>query len=228
MVDMATLQSGDSQKGLGEITIPLTVSTILAIENHRNGGDLVLKIDSRVLLCPVHQGPTGPSSSVLSAPMETRFSVDGGVGDIKCTIPQSEWVKLLPQLGWSDIELLELPIDFLRGHLKLARARERLNDAQISLARGDWEGVLQDCRKAVEAVAFALTDEEDSQAAMSRMKEHFGKGPKGENLTAIALAFSKFLHLARHEQSEPITLERADAILALRITVSLMDYLARR
>lgn len=78
--------------------------------------------------------------------------MDGHDGRIQWKIPQSEWVKLLPQLEWSEIELLELPREFLRSHPGLARARERLKDAETALARGDWEGVLQDCRKAYEAV----------------------------------------------------------------------------
>jgi len=227
MVDPAILWSGDSYKGLGEVTIPLSTSAIQSIENHRNGGDLALQIDSRILLCPVYEGPAG-LKSVLSAPIESRFSLDGGDGRIKCKIPQSEWVKLLPQLGWSEIELLELPRDFLRSHPRLARARERLKDAETSLARGDWEGVLQDCRKAYEAGAIALTGEEDRQVALPKLKDHLGEGVKAENLNALVLAFNKFLHLGRHEQPEPVAFDRADAVLTLRITASLLDYLARR
>jgi len=227
MVDLAILWPGDSHKGLGEVRIPLSTAAIQSIENHRNGGDLVLQIDSRVLLCPVYEGPAG-LKSVLSAPMQSVFSLDGGSGEIKCKIPQSEWVSLLPRLEWSEIELLELPMDFLRSHPRLARARERLKDASTSLARGDWEGVLQDCRKAFEAIAIGLTGEEDHQSALPKLKDHFGKGLKAEHLNAIVLAFNKFLHLGRHEQPEPVAFDRTDSVLTLRITASLMDYLAQR
>jgi hypothetical protein len=226
MVDLAILWTGNTYKGLAEITIPLSAAAIQSIESHRNGGDLVLQIDSRVLLCPVYEGPAG-LKSVLSAPIESRFSVDGMSGEIKCKIPQSEWVSLLQRLEWSEIELLELPRDFLRSHPKLARARERLKDAATSLARGDWEGVLQDCRKAFEAIAIGLTGEEDHQSALPKLKDHFGEGLKAERLNAIVQAFNKFLHLGRHEQPEPISFDRTDSVLTLRITASLMDYLAR-
>ena len=165
---------------------------------------------------------------MLSAPIESRFSLDGHDGRIQCKIPQSEWVNLLPRLEWSEIELIELPKDFLQSHPRLARARERLKDAETSSAQGDWESVLQDCRMAFEAVAIALTGEEDRQVALPKLKDHFGKGLKGENLNAIALAFNKFLHLARHEQPEPVTFDRADAVLTLRVAASILDYLARR
>lgn len=227
MVDPAVLWESGSSKGQGEITLPLHRSAMQSIENHRGGSDLVLQIDSRVLLCPVYEGPAG-IKSVLSAPIESRFSLDGNDGRIQWKIPQSEWVKLLQMLGWSEIELLELPRDFLRSHPGLARARERLKDAETSLARDDREGVLEDCRKAYEAAAIAITGEESHQAALPKLKERFGEGVKGESLNAVAMAFNRFLHLGRHEQSERVAFDRADAVLTLRIAASLLDYLARR
>lgn len=225
MVDPAVLKGRESDKGQGEITIPLNPSAIQSIENHRRGGDLVLQIDSRVLLCPVYEGPSS-MKSVLSAPIKSRFSLDGNDGRIQCKIPQSEWIKLLPRLDWSEIELFELPREFLRSHPRLARARERLKDAETSLARGNWEGVLQDCRKAFEAAAIAVTGEEEHQVALPKLRSLLGEGAKGESLNALALAFGKFFHLGRHEQPEVVTFDRPDAVLTLRITASLLDYLA--
>ncbi len=226
MVHPVMLLGGNANKVVGQITIPLSASALATIEAHRNAGDLLLRIDSRVLFSPALDGsPAGP---VLTAPYDLAFSPNGSDNQIKISIPQSDWVKALSRLAWSEIELMELPADLFRSDPRLARSRERLKEAQSSLARGDWEGVLQDCRKAYEAAAMALTGEEDRQAALPKLKDHFGESVKAENLNAVASAFSRFLHLGRHEQSEPVTFDRADAILVLRITASLLDYLARK
>lgn len=186
------------------------------IENRRNGGDLQLHIDSRVLFASAVEGPAG-LKAVLTPPIEGRFS-SGPLGDrIEYRIPQSEWVTLLRQLEWADIELVELPLELLRSDPRLARARERLRDAQTALGRGDWESVLQSYRKAWEAAAMAVTGEIDHQSALPRLKERFGDGLKAERLNAIAIELGRFLHLGRHEQAEGVTFDRANAVFATRL-----------
>lgn len=227
MVDPALVWSGNKESSLGEITIPLPPVVIEAIGAHRDGGDLLLRIESRVLLSKVAEGPAG-LKSVLMAPTEGRFSSGIAGGPIEYRIPQSEWAMVLKQLEWSEVELVELPADLLRSEPRLARARERLLDAQNSLARGDWENVLANCRKAWEAAARGLTGEEDLQSALPRLKAHLGDGLKADRLNALVTDFGRFLHLGRHEQADAVSIDRADAILAVRVTTSLLSFLARR
>lgn len=127
-----------------------------------------------------------------------------------------------------DIVLVELPLELLRSDPILAWARERLRDAQTALGRGDWEGVLQSCRKAWEAAAMAVTGGIDHRSALRRLKERFGDGPKAERLNAIAIELGRFLHLGRHEQAEGVTFDSADAVFTTRLTTSLLSLLASR
>jgi len=223
MVEPALVWGGD-KRARGEIIIPLSGPVIAMIEASRNGGDLIFEIDSRVLLSKAVEGPPG-LRSVLMAPTEGRFTI-GIDSRIKHTIPQSEWIKLLRRLEWSEAELVELPVDLLRSEPRLARARERLRDAETSLARGDWEGVFQNCRKAWEAAARGLTGQKEHQSALPKLRSYFGEGLEAERLNAVALEFGEFLHLGRHEQAGDVKIDRAHAILALRITTALLGFLA--
>lgn len=227
MVDPAVVSGGGAKKSLGDIVIPLSSSAIQLLEERRNGGDLPLQIDSRILVAGVITGPDG-HQLVLSAPIESRFSSSAVGGSIELRIPQSEWVKLLRQLEWSEMELMELPMTLLRSEPRLARARDRLKEAESCLTQGDWDGVLQNCRMAWEAAAIGLTGEESHRVALPKLAAYFGKGPKAEQLDSLAKKLGEFLHLARHDQPDHVSITRADAVLGLRITASLLDYIARR
>ncbi len=226
LVDPAIVSAGGAKTSLGEITIPLTSTALEAIEEVRKGGDLSMQIDSRILVSAVADGSLGPESA-LRVPIESRFAASQLGGAFEFKIPQSEWVKLLRQLEWSEIELMELPTARLRSDQRFARARERLTEAETCLGRGDWEGVLQNCRKAWEAAAIGLTGEEDRNSALPKLQAYFGEGLKSEHLNSLAKKLGDFLHLARHDQVERVFITRADAVLAIRLTASLLEYLAR-
>lgn len=208
----------------GEILIPLSPTVVWTIEENRKGGDLNLQIDARVLTCGVFQAQGG--GLVIHTPRETQFCSSGYGSSIHTAIAQSEWVRLLKRMQWSEVDLVESPAEFLRTEPLLAGARVRLEEAQTNLWSGDWEGAIQSCRKAWEAAARALTGTQSNAEAMKALGSRLHQEPKTAALNEVALALAAFVHLARHDQPTGTKFTRNDALLTFNLTAILLTYLA--
>ncbi len=93
------------EEGYGRISIPLPPYVLRYIERHRGGSDVELMVSSRVLVCELRG--SGDAIS-MGRPLQTQFDTSTG-GRIEHKIPQSDWIKLLRAMAWSDLELLEIP-----------------------------------------------------------------------------------------------------------------------
>lgn len=220
-VDPAIIPSG--KNGLGAIHIDLPVQVLQHIEERRAGGDVKLLLSSRVLLSEVL---LVNDIKTLGIPFETRF---GNVSSdrFEHLIPQSEWIKLLKELAWSELELLELPLAKITATPALTRATQRFEDAQACYRRGDWAETMMDCRKAFEAVIKDVTGEDDLKEATKAFESLIGEPRKAKALNDVVKDLADFLHLARHEQLPPIQIKLEDARLALHLTGAFLAYLGR-
>lgn len=208
----------------GEIVIPLSPAAIEIIEMNRKGGDLTIEIDARVLTCAVSKSQGG--ALVLLNPMETQFSSGGSGSSIHATLPQSEWVKLLQRMQWTQFALMEFPTELLRADPRLAGARERLHEAESRFWVGDWEGTIESCRKAWEAAARTLTASDTNTEALKKVGAQLNKQPKTAALDDLARAFGTFVHLARHDQPGGMMFARNDAMLSINLTTAMIAFLA--
>jgi hypothetical protein len=213
-----------AKQGFASIVIPLPALTLQQIEQRREGTDLTLRISSRVRACPLHaHGDT----QVLGAPFETRFG-DGHTGYFEYTISQSDWIKALRGLGWSELELLELPSAKITASPHLARAYKRFEEAQEFYRRGDWEETMINCRKVFEAIVKDTTGKDNLLEAGAAFQVLITEPEKAKSINEVVKSFAPFLHLARHEQIPPVPIKPKDAMLALHVTGSVLVYLAEK
>jgi hypothetical protein len=218
-VDPAIIPAG--KHGIGAFHVDLPTHVIHQIEQRRTGGDVKLVFSSRVLVSEIY---ASNDMAMLKPPHETQFS-DGGPDFLEYTIPQSEWVKLLKSLGWSELEILEIPSSKLRVIPHLARALQRFEDAQQNYRNGDWEEALMNCRKAFEAIVQDFNGELDMSKAREAFVSILGEGEKANRFDNLAKSLGDFLQLGRHETG--ISIKRADAELALLLTGALLTYLGQ-
>jgi len=210
-----------AKQGLASIVIPLPAMTLQQIEQCREGTDFTLRIFSRVRACPLYvQGDT----QILGAPFETQFG--GPNGYFEYTISQSDWIKALRGLGWSELELLELPSAKIAASPHLARAYKRFEEALEFYHRGDWEETMINCRKAFEAIVKDTTGKDDLSEGETAFRELITEPEKAKSINEVVKSFTPFLHLARHEQIPPVPIKPKDAMLALHVTGSILIYFA--
>jgi hypothetical protein len=127
------------------VHVPLPTHTLAEIERARAGADVEIIIQGEVGFSHAHEGVV-LGHAVLG---ETRF-IGFGRNDTgwKHTVAKSDWIKLLHELKWSYVGLLEVPLD-LRGRKD---ALQHLQRAQDHMASGHWPEALGSCYKALEAV----------------------------------------------------------------------------
>ena len=206
-----------NQRYQGHLVIPLNSETLARIEEERAGTDLTFRIESRVRLCAVVQQGT---EQLLGVPYETRFA------DGQYTIPQSDWIKILRGLNWSELDLLEIPSAAISASPNLARAYKRLEDGQNFYRRGDWEEAMSNCRKAFEALIKDTAGKDDLSQGLDAFTRLINQKDKAEQINALVKTFTQFLHLARHEQHPAVPITRGDAQLAIQVTASTLGYIA--
>jgi hypothetical protein len=213
-----------ADQGDANIVIPLSPTALQQIEHRRAGKDLILKIGSRVRAFLLHEQG---NMNVLGTPFETQFD-HGHTGSVEYKIPQSEWIKVLSGLAWSELELLELPSTKIATSPQLSRAYERFKDAEEFFHRGDWEESMASCNKAFEAMIKDATGEDDisSAKALDALQSLVTAPEKAVHINNIIKSFKPFLHMSRHEQKPPIPIKSKDAMLALHITGSMLSYLS--
>jgi hypothetical protein len=211
------------KEGMGAFHIELSSESMHKIEQERGGSDFKLTVYSRVLVSEVRLDSKIPT---LMPPYETDFEI-GNTARFEHIIPQSEWIKLLRSLAWSELELFELPASSFRSSPTLARAFARFEEAQQNFRNGLWEETLLNCRKAFEAVVFEHSDTPSMSKASQAFILILGDGEKAERFNNIAKSLGEFLHLGRHETKPNVSIKPADAELAIFLTGGLLRYLGK-
>lgn len=213
------ISAGTSQPA--EIVVPLTHESLSLIEQQRSG-DVEVSFTVTVWIASVISGPEQILAALREHDVEVRFAGSGR------SIPQSRWLKFLKSFGFDETLMLELPNRYFgRGH---PVARQRWEQAVEHYRLGNWEEVLMTCRLMLEALAWEKTPQDSNRADMRLLRDYFDSSEKGNHLDAMTTAFSKFLHLGRHEQggSEGVRIRQPDALLALSTAASLLRYVAEQ
>jgi len=160
----------------------------------------------------------------LGVPFETYFCSHQHQDHVEYKIPQSDWIKALRGLNWSELDLIEIPARARSDVPQLTRAFKRFDDAVDFYRRGDWEESMSSCRKAFAALIKDTKGTDDLSQGQSAFAALISDAEKARLLNELVKTFAPFLHLARHEQASPIKIEPKDAMLALHLTASALSY----
>jgi hypothetical protein len=214
-----------SKQTLAALVIPLSSAVLRKIEDQRAGGDFVLRISARVRVCQSVIRQQEPET--LGVPFETYLRSNEYASGVDYKIPQSDWIKNLRALNWSELELVELPAQLAKSSPQLARAFKRFDEALDFYRRGDWEASMSSCRKAFEALIKDTIGKDDVSLGQAAFMTLISEPEKAKLINELVKAFTPFLHLARHEQHPATKIRPEDALFALQITVSTLLYVAK-
>ena len=169
------------------------------IEELREGGDLVFGLH---LLCEVSNG-----DDVVKSDDNVRFHVN-----------KSSWIACMKQFGQDRIVLLEVDLPTEDGSLKTAASL--LKRAREELGAGNYDGVVQQCRRAIESVQKTLKLKPAINAAIveftSGERRRMTKRARALLVNEAALHYS---HPAHHVDDDGETFDygRRDAAFMLAL-----------
>jgi hypothetical protein len=213
------------------IFIPLDEKILNSLEVSREGGDLHIEIESKIVAAPITQSPPPPGFSANEHQLMMRpvsFSLlHNGNTTIAYRIPQSDWVKYLLQMQYSEIELFEIPVKPFSSDPELKRGLESLKKAQEQFRRGHWKETLHNCRMAFEAAAAEVGQTSDKKQNFQKLSGQLGGGEKSKRLNDLIGTLSDYAQLGRHEDFPSVSINREDALAVLRLTLSVFDLIAQ-
>jgi hypothetical protein len=219
--------------GRSNIRIPVHVTSSLLRRLH-NGRDENGAIDLTfrmvvVAAKVVRQGPH-MEEVFTSVPFRLDVNVSGVGGGDSLRVTRDEWLRLLGALGYDEIEVFELSKRSLVEHEELRRGLEHVRRAETHRRNGYARETLAACREAFEASGTGADGDARSrwerlwQCALPRQED----APKREQLDALIKALTNYLQAGRHSKPPFPSVDDADALLALRITLALFEYLGDR
>jgi hypothetical protein len=168
------------------------------IETLRGGGELLFNLH---LMCEVSSGD----------------DIARGDDDVRFHVNKSSWIACMKQFGQDRIVLLEVELPTEDGDLKTAvsllkRAREELD-------AGNYDGVVQQCRRAIESVQKALKLKPAIIVAMETFAKDRRRMTKRERALVVNEAALHYSHPAHHvnEEGETFDYGRRDAAFMLAL-----------
>jgi len=206
-----------------QLEIPLDLITIARIEQSREG-DLRAALNFRGFFAVHTSSGTGVQ----------RFETTR-IEPIVFTIPKSQWVeKLLSQLGYGRLELIEVHISNGTRAEGLPKAVQEVREARAYLANGDWEKAVSHCRNTLEAILESrpLQLPPVSKFGMkvnTFINDHLGSklGEKQAKLLADEMKLLWEVCSEAAHPSPPDYFKRADADFIVRNTTAILEYVSR-
>jgi hypothetical protein len=139
-------------------------------------------------------------------------------------VSESEWIRLLGQLGYGTYVIVEVPLtspNGLTGEVQLAA--QALEQARAAFLRGDYEEVVADCRPGLEAL-----NESDKDSFSLRPWDRAAS--KDERYYWMQRALLSVAHVAHHPNDPALAAteggrsrwERADAEAAITVLAALI------
>jgi hypothetical protein len=186
------------------------------IEKVREGGDLRMRVDI-FFIAELQQQPP--------------VKYPGGIS-LNFRIPKSDWVEtILPQLKYKEVSLLEIP--------KIEKPEfgdiiARINDAWKQYSMGEYDKVLTECRKAMEALSTVIknkgfqrdiTDEKGNKRVVPDWEKALGHKEIGDIVEVFVQKLFGFLAPGSHYGK---SINREDAELAIMNTHALVNYMAKK
>lgn len=189
--------------------LELALPKFSALERARSGGSLrfALKIKARFQ-------------------REDRTFVDA-YDDAECHVDQSEWIKAIGDMGYQKMTLIEVPLFDEDTDSRFALAGRYLQDATLSMRRGDWREAVGKCRSALEAAESSIGDGE-SVADIFKTKKSQRDLSRDERLMVLRKALLVCVHPAQHGDatSSAIVYTAEDASAFVTLTAAVLRRLA--
>ena len=147
------------------------------------------------------------------------------LGQTQLLIPQNEWIAALEKMGYRSGWILEVDRPKVEGWDQVVSLLER---AAERITSRDPEGAIVKCRAAWER----LTPLVDAEVADIDLDVDRGSTPeegepkKSQRILALRKSALKWAHTGAHPENYAASME--DALLAYRLTASLVAYLSRK
>lgn len=203
------------------LEIPLDLITVERIEQSREG-DLRAALTLRGFFAVHISGGTGVH----------RFETTR-TEPINFTIPKSQWIeKLLPQLGYGRLELIEVRIPSGSRADGLPKAVQEIRQARAYLLNGDWEKAVAHCRNTLETIL----DSRQIQVASTSpfrlrvdtfIEQHLSPKLPGKQSKLLAEEMKLLWEISSTAaHPTPLTFNRADANFIVQNTTDILVYVS--
>lgn len=189
-----------SKAGHYAFRINLTDEQLEKIETLRAGGDLQFLL---FMMCDVSGG-----REALSA-----------FDDIRIHVQRSAWLEVMKSFGVDRRVVLEIDLPDLKSGA-LPSAVHGLRRARTELDAGNYDGVVRECRIALESVRLAFKLDDPIRQALAQYvgneRRQMTKGARALLLNEFAMHYA---HLAHHpdDEGQRVDFGRRDAAFALAI-----------
>lgn len=206
------------------IVLPLSPYALRGIEETRKGRDLFLVV--QFFCVATRMDDNASSLSALG-----RASVYApGASPPYCPfkVAQSDWVKILKDLGYGDHFLIEVPLRGVPQRVGMKKALAHLEDAWGHFNEGRDEETLVSCYKAFEFLAKQAKVNDPNQQAFGKILAGIEDDKKRKRLELLMDYVCRFFALGRHEEGEEtVSLNRRDSEYALILAQASLGYLAK-
>jgi len=228
-VDVLARDEVEIPDRLVHLEIPLDQTRLARIERQRTGGDVKLRLDCELVideLVEVGDLKERPHSSVWGFRTCHRLH-----SQIHVVIPRSAWIeRVLPQTGFGQVHILELPVVPIESCAGLKVAFEALQQAQKLEKEGYYHEAVGKCRIALEPF-LELVDQVDDKEEKKRVpvlkaayQTRLGKAAYdylNSSLIALKGPTNQALHLSS------VTFGQTDAQMFLLVTTAIVSYALR-
>lgn len=227
--DYLLIQSGEDPRGRSSslvLRIPVDLWKIERIEGKRCG-DIKIVLDGKWLYVLRTKRAVKNHEHLESGLYATNFRLE-------FDIIRSLWVeKILPELGYGKIKILEIPYPEKTLEGKFEKALQEFEQAKKYFHQGDYDKTVGHCRNAVQLVPELrpLSEAAEGFAEKSRQfaKEHLEPLLGGSKSGAYAKILKALWDLAAipHHPSPPGYFNRADAEFSLLVTSASLSYVGK-
>ena len=143
-------------------------------------------------------------------------------------VAQSDWVKILGDLGYGDYFLMEIPLKGVPERRGMQKALEHLKSAWAHFEQGNDDETLGSCYKIFEYLAKKKNSNNPDRNAFDKMLGGISHEEQRKRLQALMHDLCHFLSLGRHEPgTEDVILDEKESEYALILSQATLSYLAK-
>lgn len=199
----------------------LTPAVIQAIERHRQGQDVAIRLTITVV--SAEREPTNRTPKCIHR-IDARSS---GYDYITTDIPRSRWLDTLKQMGYAEYYSMDIPLPRISKTSVTTPVLPILQRAWENFENGSDRETLAACWEAMEVLAKKHGATQPDQNAYVKMLTGTAHTEKTLKLANALRNWTDFLHLGRHEHDPSVELDHRDAEFALVMTHACFAYLSK-
>ena len=181
--------------------LSLSLQAMEALESSREGSGLDLAIE-------------------ISGAVQLVHDAEPFREEVVCRITQSDWIRVLNEMDFGRVLLVEIALDSTPGEERVLPAANLVREAQTLIANGLNNEAIIACRKAVEV----LNGIAKRAGAPGQIEAKTRDRTPEQRVGAIRDAIRSFASLAAHADHSFIGFDRNDAKLMLAMTAALVRF----